>query len=442
MSQYLNKVVKFGGSSLASAEQIRKAASIVKADGSRRYVVVSAPGKRFDSDRKVTDLLVELYELASAGKPFNKQFAEIRERYEEIIKGLELDLDLKEEFDVLKEQAANGASKDYVVSRGEYFSGLIVAAFLHVTFIDASEVVFFDEEGKLEADLTNRVMARRLQRQPAAVIPGFYGSMPDGSVKTFSRGGSDITGAIVARAAKADLYENWTDVSGFLMADPRVVENPRRIDLITYRELRELSYMGASVLHEEAIFPVKVAGIPINIKNTNRPDDKGTFIVASAHDLPQECGAITGIAGKKGLSLLHIEKDMMNNAIGFGARVLSEIADMGLSFEHLPSGIDTMSVVLMASDIAGREGELQDRIARALDPDLLTFETGLALIAVVGRGMAGSPGTAARIFSALGKEEINVRMIDQGSSELNIIVGVHEQDFERAMRAIYGEFSK
>lgn len=441
MNQYQNKVVKFGGSSLASAEQIRKAASIVRADGSRRYVVVSAPGKRFDGDKKVTDLLLALYKAKEENQPYDKIFSEIRERFESIVKELGVALDLEDEFSAIREQLENGATLDYIVSRGEYLNGLIVASYLHFAFIDATEVVFFDEDGLLEADLTNRVMARRLQRQPAAVIPGFYGSLPDGGVKVFGRGGSDITGAIVARAAGADLYENWTDVSGFLMADPRVVENPKSIDLITYRELRELSYMGASVLHEDAIFPVKVAGIPINIKNTNRPDDDGTFIVASAKDRPGECGVITGIAGKRGLCLLHIEKDMMNNAIGFGARVLSEIADMGISFEHLPSGIDTMSVVLTASDIEGREAELQNRIIKALDPDLISMEDSIALIAVVGRGMAGNPGTAARIFSALGKEKINIRMIDQGSSELNIIVGVHESDFEKAMQAIYGEFS-
>ena len=285
-------------------------------------------------------------------------------------------------------------------------------------------------------------MSRRLARQKNAVIPGFYGSLPNGAVKTFSRGGSDITGAIVARAAKVDLYENWTDVSGFLMVDPRIVNDPKPIEVITYRELRELSYMGASVLHEDAIFPVKVARIPINIKNTNRPDDGGTFIVPTEKSLKQPSSVVTGIAGRKGLRLIHLEKDMMNQEIGFGLRVLQVIADMGISFEHLPSGIDTMCVVLSGADIDGKEEELITRIKEAAHPDFIAIEDALALIAAVGRGMAGTPGTASRVFQALAKEDINIRMIDQGSSELNIIVGVIEPDFEKAIRAIYAEFAE
>ncbi|MBQ8324813.1 MAG: aspartate kinase [Clostridia bacterium] len=438
---YQNKVVKFGGSSLASAEQILKAVAIIRGEESRRFVVPSAPGKRFAGDTKVTDLLIKAYTESANGQSFEETFREIGERYLGIIRGLGLNLDLTGELEIIHTQLAEGTTLDYVASRGEYLNGIIMAAYLGFTFIDAAEVIFFDKDGVFEAELTNRVMSRRLSRCKNAVIPGFYGSMPNGAVKTFSRGGSDITGAIVARAAGADLYENWTDVSGFLMVDPRIVDSPKPIEVITYRELRELSYMGASVLHEDSIFPVKVAGIPINIKNTNRPDDNGTFIVPKGASLTHG-GVITGIAGRKGLRLIHLEKDMMNQEVGFGLKVLRVIADMGISFEHLPSGIDTMCVVLSGADIDGREQEITARINEAVHPDYLAIEDNLALVAVVGRGMAGTPGTACRVFNALAREDINIRMIDQGSSELNIIVGVNEDEFEKAIRAIYAEFAE
>lgn len=451
MSNSQTKVVKFGGSSLASAEQIQKAVAIIRAEDARRYVVPSAPGKRFDGDQKVTDMLIALHEAAEQGPSWEELLGGIEARYTEIVRGLGLSLDLTPEFETIRAQLRAGTTLDYLASRGEYLNGLILAAYLGYPFIDAAEVIFFDENGVFEAELTNRVLSRRLSRQRNAVIPGFYGSLPSGAVKTFSRGGSDITGAIVARAAGADLYENWTDVSGFLMADPRVVPSPRAIEVITYRELRELSYMGAAVLHEDSIFPVKVAGIPINIKNTNRPDDEGTFILPEKGLLSsggfqpiaasRSPGAITGVAGRKGLCLIHIEKDMMNQEIGFGAKVLQVIADMGISFEHLPSGIDTMCVVLSCADLEGKEQELLQRISAVVRPDTISIEGELALVAVVGRGMAGTPGSAARVFGALAKEKINIRMIDQGSSELNIIVGVNEGDFERAVSAIYAEFT-
>ncbi len=438
---YVNKVVKFGGSSLASAEQILKAVAIIRSEESRRFVVPSAPGKRFSSDTKVTDLLIKVYTESANGLPFEETFREIAERYLGIVRGLGLNLDLTGELEIIHKQLTEGTTLDYVASRGEYLNGLIIASYLGFTFIDAAEVIFFDKDGVFEAELTNRVMSRRLSRCKNAVIPGFYGSLPNGSVKTFSRGGSDITGAIVARAAGADLYENWTDVSGFLMVDPRIVESPKPIEVITYRELRELSYMGASVLHEDSIFPVKVAGIPINIKNTNRPDDNGTFIVPKGAKLTHS-GVITGIAGRKGLKLIHLEKDMMNQEIGFGLKVLQVIADMGISFEHLPSGIDTMCVVISGADMEGKEQEILSRIDAAVHPDYLAIEENLALVAVVGRGMAGTPGTACRVFNALAGQNINIRMIDQGSSELNIIVGVDEDRFEDAIRAIYAEFAE
>ena len=445
MSKYQTKVVKFGGTSLASAEQIQKAVAIIRAEDARRYVVPSAPGKRFDGDKKVTDMLIALYEASEQGNPCEELLGEIEQRYTEIVGDLGLSLDLSPEFAAIRAQLAAGTTLDYLASRGEYLNGLILAGYLGYPFIDAAEVIFFDENGAFEAELTNRVLSRRLSRQRNAVIPGFYGSLPNGTIKTFSRGGSDITGAIVARAANADLYENWTDVSGFLMTDPRIVPNPKAIKIITYRELRELSYMGAAVLHEDSIFPVKVAGIPINIKNTNRPDDNGTLIVPSKDGFEPEAspapGAITGVAGRKGLCLIHIEKDMMNQEIGFGAKVLQTIAEMGISFEHLPSGIDTMCVVISRADLEGKEEELIRRITAAVQPDFISLEGELALVAVVGRGMMGTPGSAARVFGALAKEKINIRMIDQGSSELNIIVGVNEKDFERAVGAIYAEFT-
>lgn len=436
---YEKKVVKFGGSSLASAEQIKKSADIINGESSRRYVVPSAPGKRFGDDTKVTDLLISCYNKSAVGGDWASDFDEIESRYNSIISGLCLDLSLDNEFAVIRENLSKGTTIDYTASRGEYLNGIILAAYLGYEFIDAAEVIFFDESGRFDANKTNIVMSERLSALPNAVVPGFYGSKPDGSIKTFSRGGSDITGAIVSRAVMADIYENWTDVSGFLMCDPRIVNNPRPIQIITYRELRELSYMGASVLHEDSIFPVKLAGIPINIRNTNRPEDKGTFIVPSAEGY-ESSDLITGIAGKKGFAIIRLEKDMMNQELGFGMRVLKVFSDMGIPFEHLPSGIDTMCVVINEEDIKDKEEEILAQIQKAVNPDHIDVSHSVCLIAVVGRNMAGAPGTAARIFSALARVNVNIRMIDQGSSELNIIVGVDEKDFKKAIKSIYLEF--
>ena len=436
---YEKKVVKFGGSSLASAEQFRKSADIIKSEASRRFVVPSAPGKRFPKDTKVTDLLLSCYDRVAAGEDFSREFADIVSRYDDIINGLGLATDLSAEYSAIKQRLSEGTTRDYIASRGEYLNALILSEYIGYDFLDAAEVIFFDADGRFDASRTDRIMSERLAGAKNAVIPGFYGSMPDGSIKTFSRGGSDITGAIVARAVMADIYENWTDVSGFLMCDPRIVENPHPIKIITYRELRELSYMGATVLHEESIFPVKLAGIPINIRNTNRPSDIGTMIVTST-DKYRTDDIITGIAGKKGFSVIRIEKDMMNQETGFGMKVLKVFSDLGVSFEHLPSGIDTMCVIINRDDISGREREILSSISRAVNPDNIDYEPSLALIAVVGRNMAGMPGTAARIFSSLAREGINIRMIDQGSSELNIIIGVDESAFEHAIRTIYDEF--
>ncbi|MCI6866964.1 MAG: aspartate kinase [Lachnospiraceae bacterium] len=434
----MKKVVKFGGSSLASAEQFRKVGEIIHSDNGRRYVVPSAPGKRSSGDTKVTDMLYDCYQSSGDSKALDIKIAAIAARYQEIIDGLSLDVSLDEEFSKIREAFVNHVGSDYAGSRGEYLNGIIMAAYLGYEFIDAAEVIRFDEDGVFEPELTNKIMRARLEGVENAVIPGFYGAMEDGTIKTFSRGGSDITGSIVARAVHADLYENWTDVSGFLVTDPHIVENPATIETITYRELRELSYMGATVLHADAIFPLRQEGIPINIKNTNRPQDPGTLIVESTCRQPKY--TITGIAGKKGFCAINIEKDMMNSEIGFGRKVLQVFEENGISFEHVPSGIDTFTVIVHQSEFMEKEQRVISGIHRAVSPDTLDLESDLALIAVVGRGMRATRGTAGRIFAALAHANINVKMIDQGSSELNIIIGVKNEDFERAVKAIYDIF--
>lgn len=434
----MKKVVKFGGSSLASAQQFEKVGNIIRSDADRRYVVPSAPGKRFGDDIKVTDMLYDCYYTAEAGKDITEKIEKIRERYQEIIDGLHLDLNLDKEFETITENFIKQAGSDYAASRGEYLNGIIMATYLGYEFVDPAGYVFFDEEGVLDAELTNRKLSEKLGDIERAVIPGFYGANYDGTVRTFSRGGSDVTGSIVAKAIHADIYENWTDVSGFLVTDPKVVENPQVIETITYKELRELAYMGATVLHEDAIFPVRQEGIPINIRNTNRPEDKGTLIVESTCNKPAY--TITGIAGKKGFVSINIEKDMMNSEIGFGEKVLKVFADNGLSFEHMPSGIDTLTVYVHQDEFADKEQNIISGLHRSVHPDSIDLESDLALIAVVGRGMKRNRGTAGRIFSALAHSHVNVKMIDQGSSELNIIIGVENRDFETAIRAIYDIF--
>ena len=434
----MKKVVKFGGSSLASARQFKKVGDIIRSDKARRYVIPSAPGKRSSKDEKVTDMLYACYDAASTGGSYKKLLNKIKDRYHEIINGLDLNLNLDHEFEKIEENFLSGAGRDYAASRGEYLNGIVMANYLGYEFIDAAEVIFFDDKGNFEADLTNQELAERLEHVDRAVIPGFYGSKHDGSIKTFSRGGSDVTGSIVARAIHADLYENWTDVSGFLVTDPRIVEGPEVIETITYKELRELSYMGASVLHEDAIFPVRKEGIPINIRNTNKPEDKGTLIVESTCRKPHY--TITGIAGKKGFCAINIEKAMMNAEVGFGRKVLQVFEKYGISFEHMPSGIDTMTIMVHQDEFVEYEQSVIAGIHRAVEPDSVELESDLALIAVVGRGMKATRGTAGRIFSALAHARINVKMIDQGSSELNIIIGVRNDDFESAIRAIYDIF--
>ena len=432
------KVVKFGGSSLASAEQFSKVGKIIRSDAERKYVIPSAPGKRNDKDTKVTDMLYACYALAEQEEDFRVQLMKIKERYDSIINGLNLKLSLEEEFKKIAENFKAKAGVDYAASRGEYLNGLIMANYLGYEFVDPAEAIFFDENGEFDPDKTNTVLKERLSKVERAVVPGFYGVDADGKIKTFSRGGSDITGSIVAKAVHASCYENWTDVSGFLVADPRIVENPKPIKTITYRELRELSYMGASVLHEEAVFPVRRAGIPINIRNTNAPEDEGTWIVESTCHKPDY--TITGIAGKKGFVAVNIEKDRMNTEVGFGRKVLSAFEDYGINFEHVPSGIDTMTVFVHHPEFEGKEQAVISAIHRYAKPDSIELESDLALIAVVGRGMKSTRGTAGRIFSALAHANVNVKMIDQGSSELNIIIGVSNSDFETAIKAIYDIF--
>ncbi len=434
----MKKVVKFGGSSLASAEQFKKVGEIIRADKSRRYVVPSAPGKRFSGDTKVTDMLYTCYNAAVREKKFEALLDEIKARYNEIIDGLGLELSLDNEFDVIRENFGRKIGRDYAASRGEYLNGIIMANYLGYEFIDAAEVILFDETGRFDDEKTNAVLSKRLEQVACAVIPGFYGSMPDGTIKTFSRGGSDLTGSIVAKAAKVDMYENWTDVSGFMIADPRIINNPKSIEAITYKELRELSYMGATVLHEDAIFPIRKEGIPINIRNTNAPDDKGTLIVEATCRHPKY--TITGIAGKQGFASITIEKAMMNSEVGFCRKVLQVFEDNGISIEHMPSGIDTMTVFVHQSEFEEKEQEVLAGIHQAVQPDSLELESDLALIAIVGRGMRAKRGTSGRVFSALAHAHVNVKMIDQGSSELNIVVGVRNHDFDNAIRALYDIF--
>ncbi|MCQ2507721.1 MAG: aspartate kinase [Dorea sp.] len=432
------KVVKFGGSSLASSEQFKKVGNIIKSDEARRYVVPSAPGKRFGKDTKVTDLLYKCYAAAERDEDFEEILGLIKGRYQEIIDGLSLTADLTEEFDKIRENFKKKAGSDYAASRGEYLNGILMANYLGYTFVDSADYIKFDSEGYFDADLTQKLLSEKLLSLSNAVVPGFYGSLPSGRVKTFSRGGSDVTGSIVAKAVHASVYENWTDVSGFLIADPRIVDSPEAIDTITYKELRELSYMGASVLHEDAIFPVKSEGIPINIRNTNRPADKGTLIVENT--CRKSKFVITGIAGKKDFASVTIEKAMMNSQVGFCKNVLEVFEKFDISIEHMPSGIDTMTIFVHQDEFEEKEQQVIAEINRRIRPDEIILESDLALIAIVGRGMKATRGTAGRIFSALAHAHINVKMIDQGSSELNIIIGVRNHDFEHAIKAIYDIF--
>lgn len=433
------KVAKFGGTSLSDADQFKKVKKIITSDASRRYIVPSAPGKRHGDDTKITDLLY-LCDVQHKHKVcFDNTFDIIIQRYLEIISNLNLNLDLKLHLIDIKANILAGASLDYIASRGEYLNGIILAQLLGYEFVDAQDIISFNKNHTLNMELTINKIKSFLSDKPYAVIPGFYGALPDGKIKIFSRGGSDITGALVARAINADIYENWTDVSGLLMTDPRIVHNPKPIKTITYRELRELSYMGASVLHEETIFPVLDAGIPINIKNTNEPDNPGT-VITSYTDPETVSGTITGIAGRKDFTVIAIEKSHMKTEISFLRKLLTILENNNIYFQHLPSGIDTISVVVTDSQLENKLDKLLGEIQHQCNPDLIEVFPNMALIATVGHGMAYTPGISARLFTALANEGINVRMIDQGSSEINIIVGVETDNFEDAIRAIYQAF--
>ncbi len=431
------KVVKFGGSSLADANQFRKAADIIRADKERRYVIPSAPGKRFPGDTKVTDMLYSCYSAVSNGANAISEFIPIAERFDGIISDLGLPISLDNEYEIIMENFRKKAGADYAASRGEYLNGIILANYLGFDFIDAAKAIYFKPDGTFDDTLTDTVLASVLDGYSCAVIPGFYGAAPDGTIKTFSRGGSDFTGSVVARAVGASIYENWTDVSGVMLADPHIVENPEIIDVLTYKELRELSYMGFSVLHQDAIFPVRTARIPINIRNTNDPSARGTMIVPEANTSPKR--VITGIAGKKHFTAIYLEKDEMNNEIGFLRRILTLMESEGICFEHIPTGIDTMSIVVNTEELSAHPNFVE-RIKEVCKPNHIEVIDNLALIAVVGRGMRNTKGTATRIFASLAHANINIKMIDQGSSELNIIIGINESDFENAIRVIYDNF--
>ncbi len=433
-------VTKFGGSSLANDEQFRKVRSILELEPTRRYLVPSAPGKRFAEDDKVTDLLYLCYSLASEGKPFADIFARIRDRYLAIAQGLHLKVDIGAELDTVEKGIGECKGRDWCASRGEYLCGVLMADYLGWRFVDAADGIVFNEDHTLNDEKTQDKLSALLRDGRPSVVPGFYGAMENGEVCTFSRGGSDITGALVARAVSADVYENWTDVSGFLMADPRIIDGPAEISSITYKELRELSHMGASVLHEDAMFPVHRAGIPTNIRNTNKPYHPGTMISKTA---PNEVSVptITGIAGRKGYSVISVEKSMMNSEVGFGRKVLQVLENRGVSFEHMPTGIDSMCVVVASNALEPHRAEILREIeALVANSGSVTVNDNLSIIATVGRGMVHNCGTAARLFSAMSRARINVRMIDQGSSELSIIVGVNDSDFESTIHAIYHEF--
>jgi aspartate kinase len=429
-------VAKFGGSSLADSKQFTKVKDIVTSDKRRRYIVPSAPGKRSGDDHKITDLLYMCYQLASHGINFDEVYSIISKRYEDICSDLELDLDIKEILTDIKYKIQEGATRDYTASRGEYLNALILSEYLGFEFVDAKDLIVLDKGDKLDLEKTKKNVASTLADIPYAVIPGFYGANEEGHIITFSRGGSDITGSIIASGVEAVLYENWTDVSGFYMADPRIVDNPRHIDTITYRELRELSYMGAPVLHEESIFPIKSAEIPINIKNTNRPEDPGTMIVSESAPI-NHLETITGIAGKKDFTVISIEKTRMNEDKGFFRKLVSVLESNDVSIEHMPSSIDSISLIVSSSEINSKLDKVIEEIRIYCKPDSITTYPEMALIAVVGRGMINTKGTSAKIFTALANNGVNIRMITQGSSELNIIIGIKNKDFDKAISAIY-----
>lgn len=433
------KVAKFGGSSVADALQIGKIKNIIENDPDIHYVVVSAPGKRFSDDSKVTDLLYLCKAHIEHNLPYQQIFQVICDRFMAVEVNLGVNVGLKEEFEEIRKNLEAGASADYIASRGEHLNAMLIAAYLGFDFVDSSRIVRFDEKGRFMEDLTNKEIAEELKRHERAVIPGFYGAKVDGTIKTFSRGGSDITGALVARAVGADVYENWTDVSGFLMADPRIVKDPKPISTVSYKELRELSYMGASVLHEDAIYPARIANIPINIRNTNEPENPGTMITSEPAKL-EEGQIIAGIAGSKDFTVITMYKALLSSERGFIRKMSGVLEDFDIPIEHIPSGVDTLSVVISNKQLGGKLEDILDEFERQLKPDHMEVSDDISLIATVGAGMSLRTGVSAKLFTALAEKKVNIRMIDQGSSEMNIIVGVENKDFEKAIQAIYGAF--
>lgn len=433
------KVAKFGGSSVADALQIGKIKNIIENDPDIHYVVVSAPGKRFSDDSKVTDLLYLCKAHIEHNLPYQQIFQVICDRFMAVEVNLGVNVGLKEAFEEIRKNLEAGASADYIASRGEHLNAMLIAAYLGFDFVDSSRIVRFDEKGRFMEDLTNKEIAEELKHHERAVIPGFYGAKVDGTIKTFSRGGSDITGALVARAVGAGVYENWTDVSGFLMADPRIVKDPKPISTVSYKELRELSYMGASVLHEDAIYPARIANIPINIRNTNEPENPGTMITSEPAKL-EEGQIIAGIAGSKDFTVITMYKALLSSERGFIRKMSGVLEDFDIPIEHIPSGVDTLSVVISNKQLGGKLEDILDEFERQLKPDHMEVSDDIALIATVGAGMSLRTGVSAKLFTALAEKKVNIRMIDQGSSEMNIIVGVENKDFEKAIRAIYGAF--
>lgn len=433
------KVAKFGGSSVADALQIGKIKNIIENDPDIHYVVVSAPGKRFSDDSKVTDLLYLCKAHIEHNLPYQQIFQVICDRFMAVEVNLGVNVGLKAAFEEIRKNLEAGASADYIASRGEHLNAMLIAAYLGFDFVDSSRIVRFDEKGRFMEELTNKEIAEKLKHHERAVIPGFYGAKVDGTIKTFSRGGSDITGALVARAVGADVYENWTDVSGFLMADPRIVKDPKPISTVSYKELRELSYMGASVLHEDAIYPARIANIPINIRNTNEPENPGTMITSEPAKL-EEGQIIAGIAGSKDFTVITMYKALLSSERGFIRKMSGVLEDFDIPIEHIPSGVDTLSVVISNKQLGGKLEDILDEFERQLKPDHMEVSDDIALIATVGAGMSLRTGVSAKLFTALAEKKVNIRMIDQGSSEMNIIVGVENKDFEKAIRAIYGAF--
>ena len=437
------KIVKFGGSSLSSAEQFARVKAIVEADSSRKVVVVSAPGKRFKEDNKVTDLLYICHAHIKYNASFEDVFEDIADRYRQIAAGCGLTQDLEREFETVKASMNKAASVDYIVSRGEYLNARLMAEYLGYAFVDSKDWLRFNYDGKVDFERSYSALKELFLQEKRIVIPGFYGAMADGEVKTFSRGGSDVTGAIAAAALDADAYENWTDVSGILMADPRIVENPRPIEQVTFGELRELSYMGADVLHEETVFPVRQKNIPLYIKNTNDPSARGTLILEDfeTESEDEKNRFVTGISGRKHYSILTVTKARMNSEPGFVRHALKIVEKYGVTVEHITSSIDSFSMVVSTAQIESCLHDLTEELQETLAPDRIKIDHGISLIAVVGRRMASNVGVSGRIFATLGENNINIRMIEQGADEINIIIGVQDRDFKKTIRVLYHSFT-